>query len=131
TPVYFLRLALHDSAGRLRSSNFYWLSAKEDVIDFADESKWWYTPTKVHTDLKELGHLPATTLAVSAAHEAGRTRVTGENTGQALAFQVRLKLVNGASGEEVLPAFWDDNYVALLPGEKREIAVAYAAGADG
>ncbi len=24
---------------------------------------------------------------------------------------------------EVLPVFWDDNYISLLPGEKREITV--------
>jgi hypothetical protein len=59
-------------------------------------------------------------------------RVTVANTGRALAFQVRLKLVDPATGDEILPAFWDDNYFALLPGERREIGVAYprAAGAS-
>jgi exo-1,4-beta-D-glucosaminidase len=27
----------------------------------------------------------------------------------------------------VTPIFWDDNYVSLLPGEKREIAGRYSA----
>ena len=50
-----------------------------------------------------------------------------ENTGRALAFQVRLKIVDAGSGEEFLPVFWDDNYLALMPGEARDIPVEYAA----
>ena len=45
------------------------------------------------------------------------------NGGQALAFQVRLKLTEGPDGHEPLPVFGDDNYFALLPGESREVAV--------
>jgi len=56
-------------------------------------------------------------------------RVSVENTGQALAFQVHLKLTNGAGGPEILPVYWEDNYLALFPGEKRELRVAYARGA--
>ncbi len=130
TRTFFLRLEAKDASGRPLSSNFYWLSAQDDRIDFADESKWWYTPTRVHSDLTDLQKLTPTTLAASASHEPGRTRVRLENTGPALAFQVRLKL-NDQAGEEVLPVFWDDNYLALLPGERREIVATYASGAAG
>ena len=51
------------------------------------------------------------------------------NTGPALAFQVRLKLTEGPGGHENLPVSWDDNYFALLPGEKREVRVSYPRGA--
>ncbi len=54
------------------------------------------------------------------------TRVTLENTGKSLAFSVRLKVNQGAGGEEILPVIWQDNYVSLLPGEKREITATYA-----
>jgi hypothetical protein len=60
----------------------------------------------------------------------GRATVHLENTGKALAFQVRLMLVDAKSGGEPLPVFWDDNYVALLPGESRDITVEYS-GAPG
>jgi hypothetical protein len=49
-----------------------------------------------------------------------------KNTGQALAFQVRLKLTRG--GADVLPVLWEDNYLALLPGETREVRVSYPEG---
>jgi hypothetical protein len=32
----------------------------------------------------------------------------------------------GPGGEEVLPVFWEDNYVTLLPGETRELTATYA-----
>ncbi len=55
----------------------------------------------------------------------GKARVRVENTGPSLAFQVHLKLAAPAGGREILPVWWEDNYLALLPGEKREIRVSY------
>ncbi len=43
------------------SRNFYWLSTREDVLDWK-KTKWYYTPTKVHADL--------TALAAAAGHDA-------------------------------------------------------------
>jgi exo-1,4-beta-D-glucosaminidase len=129
TTTYFLRLTLTDpasQAGQPVSTNFYWLSTKPDVLDW-DNAKWFYTPTKSHADLTALSQLPATRLSVAARADAstkGGAVVTVENAGQALAFQVHLKLVNGSTGEEPLPVFWNDNYFALMPGEKRDIRVS-------
>ena len=53
------------------------------------------------------------------------TRVTIENPSKSVAFFVRLKVDKGKGGEEVLPVVWQDNYVTLLPGEKREINAVY------
>ena len=54
--------------------------------------------------------------------------MTVENTGRSLAFQVHLKLIDPATGDEVLPVFWEANYFELMPGEKRDIRVAYPRG---
>ncbi len=40
-----------------------------------------------------------------------------------MAFLTRLRLMKGKDQNEILPVFWDDNYISLLPGEKREVAV--------
>jgi exo-1,4-beta-D-glucosaminidase len=56
------------------------------------------------------------------------THVTIENPSKSLAFFVRLKVDKGAKGEEILPVVWEDNYISLLPGEKREITASYRAG---
>ena len=53
------------------------------------------------------------------------TRVTLDNPSKSLAFFVRLKVTRGTGGEEVLPVVWQDNYVSLLPGERREITATY------
>ena len=61
--------------------------------------------------------------------EESITHVTLENPSKTLAFFVRLKVNKGAKGEEILPVIWQDNYVSLLPGEKREITGSYRSGA--
>jgi exo-1,4-beta-D-glucosaminidase len=130
--TYFLRLRLEDATGGPVSSNFYWLSTHEDELDW-EKTKWFYTPTRSHADLKALAGLPATRLSVSSrpdpAAPGSAARVSVENVGKALAFQVRVKLTSGPGGAEILPVFWDDNYFALFPGEKRELRVSYPGGA--
>ena len=132
--TYFVRLALRDTAGREVSRNFYWLSTREDRIDW-DKTEWYYTPTAKHADLRALASLPRTSLALKTTYTPsggeGRALVAVRNTGTALAFQVRLKLTDPSSGEEILPVYWQDNYFALLPGETREVAVSFPGAAAG
>ncbi|PYQ15625.1 MAG: hypothetical protein DMF80_08480 [Acidobacteria bacterium] len=131
TPTYFLRLGLADAEGRVVSTNFYWLSTRDDVLDWKN-TKWYYTPTTTHADLTALATLPPTKLVVSSPAEPagpeGSARVSVENAGRALAFQVRVKLIEGAGGREILPVYWEDNYFELLPGEKRVLHVSYPRG---
>ena len=126
--TYFLRLRLTDDGGGERSRNFYWLSTQEDVLDW-NNTKWYYTPTTTHADLTALTSLPPTTVAVKPTFGSGEARVSVRNEGRALAFQVRLKLVDPTDGKEILPVYWDDNYFELFPGETREIRVRYGATA--
>jgi exo-1,4-beta-D-glucosaminidase len=135
TTTYFVRLDLFDEGGAWQGDNFYWLSTQEDVVDWKDTSKWWYTPTKRHADLTALASLPPTTLSVATRLEGGpegegSALVTVKNTGDALSFQTRLRLL-GPRGDEILPVYWDDNYLALLPGETREIRVRWPVGTEG
>jgi len=51
--------------------------------------------------------------------------VTLENPSKSLAFFVRLKV--NRDGKEILPVVWEDNYISLLPGEKRELTATYDA----
>jgi exo-1,4-beta-D-glucosaminidase len=125
TPTYFLRLSARDRSGKVLSTNFYWLSTQEDVLDWP-KSTWYYTPTTKHADLTALASLPATTVRVGlTTTSSGHATVHVENTGRALAFQIRLTLTNTAAGEEILPVFWSDNYIALMPGEARDVTVEY------
>jgi exo-1,4-beta-D-glucosaminidase len=126
--VYFVALRLTDSAGKLVGSNFYWLSTKPETIDWA-KSTWWMTPTDSFADYTALAQLPKVKLKVIDRTERkgdeSITHVTLENPSKSLVFFVRLKVQKGIEGEEILPVVWDDNYVSLLPGEKREVSAAY------
>jgi exo-1,4-beta-D-glucosaminidase len=131
SPTYFVSLALEDAAGRTVSRNFYCLSTKAETLGEPKQgSDWYYTPTRQFADFTALGKLPPVELKVSTVSErsgeAEITRVGLENTGRALAFFVRLKVTAGEHGNEVLPVLWEDNYVSLLPGEKREISASYS-----
>jgi exo-1,4-beta-D-glucosaminidase len=114
TGIFFLKLELNDSSGKLLSSNFYWLSSEGDEkADFTGFSK-----------------LPVTSLNVSASvlqqtGDKSRLTVTIENPGKGLAFAVNPKILKMNSGEPVLPVFWNDNYFSLLPGEERTIQVQF------
>ncbi len=126
--AYFVDLRLTGADGRPISSNFYWLSTRPDVL--ADTSTWYMTPVKAYADLTALGGMPAAALRVSAtstrSSATGVTRVTLRNPGKTIAFFNRLQVTRGRAGDEVLPVFWQDNYVSLLPGETRTITARYS-----
>ena len=128
--TYFLVLRLDDSTGKQVGSNFYWLSTKPETIDWA-KSTWWMTPTASFADYTAISQLPKVKLKVAdrTEHkgEDAITHVTIENPSKSLAFFVRLKVDKGAKGAEILPVVWEDNYISLLPGERRDITATYRA----
>ncbi len=129
TPAYFLQLHLHDAAGKLVSDNFYWLSTKQDVLDWAGRKDTVYTPQKEFADLTGLNGLPKAKVAITKTiHASGRSAsltLVAENTSAGVAFMVHLRLTRGKSGEDVTPIFWSDNYFSLLPGEKKTVTARF------
>ena len=105
SPTHFVRLKLIRD-GRTQSENFYWRGLEEGIF----------------TALREL---PRVTLRVStrAERNADQWTLTTElaNTAKAPALMVRLKAVREKGGDRILPALYSDNYVALMPGERRTI----------
>jgi exo-1,4-beta-D-glucosaminidase len=126
--TYFLKLTLQNSTGQIVSSNFYWLSTKDDVLDLK-ETKWYYTPVSSYADMTQLEKLPPVRLAVAgkAVRRGGEeiARVTISNPSRSLAFFVHLQIKRGSSERDVLPVVWQDNYISLLPGERREVTATY------
>jgi exo-1,4-beta-D-glucosaminidase len=130
--VYFVALRLADSTGKLVGSNFYWLSTKPETLDWS-KSEWWMTPTDSFADYTALAQLPKVKLKVMSRierkGEESVAHVTVANPSKSLAFFVRLAVAKGVKGEEILPAVWEDNYISLLPGEKREVTATYRTSA--
>src|SRR5262249_35250824 len=117
--TYFLRLSATDKTGKTLSVNSYWLSTKPDVLDF-EKSTWNITPCTSFADYTQLASLPKVKLNLQRLGQTqeGDERVSNflvDNASDAIAFLVRLKLNKGASGPELLPIRWQDNYFMLLP----------------
>jgi exo-1,4-beta-D-glucosaminidase len=127
-PTYFVKLDLYDSTGKNVSTNFYWLSTKKDVLDWKN-TQWWATPTISYADMTGINKLSRVKLKAAASSRRnganGKTVITVETPTHSLALAVELRLAKAKGGDDVLPALWQDNYFALMPGEKREITVSY------
>jgi hypothetical protein len=116
TSVYFLRLRLEGKGGTV-SENFYWRGKEEG-------------------NLQALRSLARVKLLAEtrAALAGGKWTITTTlaNTTDTPALMVRLKVVGEKSGERILPVVFGDNYVSLMPGERRtitaEVREADAAG---
>jgi len=107
TSVYFLKLELKNREGKMLSENMYWLSSqpKPDFTSLAD-----LEPVKV--DLSAV--------KVEEGKETEFTVRVKNNTNK-LSFFNRVVITRGENGDEVLPIFWDSNFITLFPGEEKEI----------
>ena len=113
--VDLVALTLTDSAGQRLSENLYWPSRDEDGMRALNSLK--PQPVRISGQL-------------SSAENERVIRLIVEDTGTAPALNVKLTLVDQA-GQRILPAFYSDNYISLLPGEPREIQIHYAAAHAG
>ena len=114
--VVLVKLELQDENGKMISSNLYWLT---------EESQ----------NYRELTRLaPATVMATATSRREGNAvhvQVELKNTSAAIALQNKLTLVKSSDGSRILPAYFSDNYVSLLPGESRSIDLEFPASAAG
>jgi exo-1,4-beta-D-glucosaminidase len=131
TPTYFLSLRLLDAPNATVADNFYWLSTKPDVLDYeAKVTPWeYYTPSKGYADLTLLNSLPPARVDVAYRFHAGssESRVTVQlnNRSERIAFFVELLLADGRTREPIVPVFWQDNYVSLLPAETKTLTATF------
>jgi hypothetical protein len=110
--VVLVALKLADSSGRVASENFYWRG--RDAASYRALNGLARTPLE---------------LAASAPQVEGADRVvavTLSNRTRTPVLNAKLTLVD-AAGRRILPAFYSDNYVALLPGETKTVNVRYPA----
>ncbi len=126
--TYFLRLQLRAPEGDLLSDNFYWLSTKADTLNWAKQQDTVYTPQAEFGDLTGLSSLPAVKLSTQGAWGNGSARITITNPSNAVAFMVHVRVIRCDDRQDVTPILWDDNYISLLPGEKRTVSATFARG---
>jgi len=106
-------LKVSDAAGAPVSDNLYWWAKDE-------------------ASLRELNGLPQARLTSSAsvANNGSERTATVKigNQGSSPALMIKLTLKDSSTGERILPAYYSENYVSLLPGEERTLTIAFPAG---
>lgn len=128
TTVYFIDLKLKDEGDNELSSNFYWLSTKKDILDI-DKSEWFITPNKSYADFSLLNLMPKT--GITAKHQFSKNgndkelTVKLENKSAKIAFFIELQLKEADTDKSILPVFWSENYISLLPGETKIITADF------
>ena len=128
SPTYFLDLRLYDKSGNEIDINFYWLSAKQDLLDYeASVPSWYYhTPSKQYADYTALNTLPKVVVisSLSKVKNENTTKysVKLKNNTDKIAFFVNPQLVDTQTNKAILPILWSDNYISLLPYESRTIS---------
>lgn len=104
----FIYLQLFDKNKNLLSDNFYWFPNGEGKYSGLNSMK----STTIEMKTKTLS--------------AGKIEVTLSNAvGNPIAFFNRVSLIDAKTGERILPAFYDDNYVSVLPGNSKTVVVEY------
>jgi hypothetical protein len=110
-----VELAVSDADGGLLGTNIYWWSKDESAL----------------RELNALG--PATITASANVASAGGERaltVHLKNAGSVPALMLKLTLEDAASGARILPAYYSENYVSLLPNEESTVTVKFPAGTN-
>jgi exo-1,4-beta-D-glucosaminidase len=132
TSVWFLDLRVFDENNNEVDNSIYWLSQKPDVLDYeaAKKLEWpYYTPPKEYADFTALDRLPATELEYDYNFETdgdkGKVTLHVNNPNDDIAFFVFFDLINPVTEEPVLPIFWSDNYISLIPEEERTYTATF------
>lgn len=108
--VAFVRLSFNDAHGAEPVHNFYWIE----------------NPTRAAGFLSLDDVAPAAvSVAADVKHGRGNIELTVEveNIGKGVALMVHLQVYDTRTGERILPATFDDNYLNLVGGESRTARV--------
>ncbi|MFY0600505.1 MAG: hypothetical protein JXR03_12610 [Cyclobacteriaceae bacterium] len=101
--LYFVNIEFK-SENKVIDRNFYWINLMDDYSSL---------------DNLEMASLTPINLKVK-----GKTLSFDlKNNSKKLAFFNRCRLVHKSKGTELLPSYWSDNYISLLPGESRHLEV--------
>jgi hypothetical protein len=105
--TYFIKLALTEN-GNVISDNFYW-RGKEDG------------------NYQSLRQLPKASLqtqtTLTRQGNEWLLSATLKNDTPTPALMVRLKVVGDKTSERILPVFFSDNYISLMPGEEKTVTM--------
>jgi exo-1,4-beta-D-glucosaminidase len=131
TKAFFVLLDLRDASGKLLSENRYWLSTVPDVPGRPVEGRGQFQAnTKSLADFTSLEQLKPVNVQARGRFEAQGSETVGHielsNPADTIAFLAHARVRKGNGGDEITPAYWDDNYVILMPRETKQLTVRFA-----
>jgi exo-1,4-beta-D-glucosaminidase len=125
--LYFVQLELFNKDKESISDNFYWLSTKEDTLEFS-KSTWFYTPLKSYAHLTEINHLPEAKISYKLVKTLqDNFEIEIKNESNKVAFFIDVKVLNKKNNKSILPIFLTDNYFSLLPRRSKVISASFNA----
>ena len=115
--VYFVKTTLFDSKGSSVSDNFYWHAAQPK--------------TNEPQNLQDLNNMGSANLQLEGTRKDSSGKVfmtvTAKNTSDKIALMAHLQLRRKKTGLRVLPVYYSDNYMSLVPGESKTITIEASA----
>jgi hypothetical protein len=112
--VHFIKLQIKDKDGRPVADNFYWRGNRRK--DFTALNTLPKVNLKVTTKITQAD-------GIYSIH----AQITNPASSPAVAFAIRVQAIRTSNGEQILPAFTNDNYFSLLKGETKEIQITFQA----
>ena len=109
--AYFLKLTLVES-GKEITDNIYWLTTVE----------------KDYTSLVNLPKIaPEIQIDVNRKENVYQGKIALK-ADKNISFFNRIKVFDKNTGKRILPVHYSDNYITLMPGDKREIEIEFSSG---
>jgi len=113
--VAIVNLELRNASGQVISRNLYWLGPN----------------SAAYRRLNRLAVVPVDVAAKSTRDgDNMRIHVVLQNRGTVVALQNKLTLLSANGSSRILPVYYSDNYLSLLPGETRELEIEFPAGKE-
>jgi len=111
--AYFLKLTLFNKNVQL-TDNIYWLTTKDK--DYSQLEQLPATKPKTSLQLNKEGGNYTGTLELAAFDN--------------ISFFNRVKVFDKRTGKRILPVHYSDNYVTLMPGDKKIIKFEFSSSID-
>ena len=107
--------------------NFYCISGRNNVYDWK-HADWWGVDILEYADLRYMCNLPPAKVKMEVKKaDEGLYDITLTNKADVIAYQNILKALD-AGGDLIPGTFWEDNFVALRPGQSRTIRCSLPEG---
>ncbi len=113
TDIIFIRLTVADSSNKVLGENLYWYNRSEYMNYQALND---LATVKLTASVRQKGKLPS-------GNEQFSVMLKNESSTPALLARVRV--VDNTTGEDVLPTFYDNNYVSLMPNDTKIITMDF------